>query len=1289
MYSPEGVRRAVGIFRGCSPSSGTQRRRGGAFREDAGGFRGRCAPSPGAPSALPRARLPLPARSPLRPRAAPGASGRAPPPQTAGAMDAAADCLSPAAQQQAEARLAAKRAARAEAREIRMKELERQQKEIYQVQKKYYGLDTKWGDIEQWMEDSERYSRRARRNASASDEDERMSVGSRGSLRAGLESERTKKKNYSKAASYYCDLGLPSNSYASTSQLSSQNGNWPSLLYSDALPARSYRASVYEESVYSGSRRYSAPSSRAPSEYSCYLGSGSRASSRASSARASPVIEERPEKDFEKGARTVSSLSAATLASLGGTSSRRGSGDTSISADTEASIREIKDIYELKDQIQDVEGKYMQGLKELKDSLAEVEEKYKKAMVSNAQLDNEKTNFMYQVDTLKDALLELEEQLAESRRQYEEKSKEFEREKHAHSILQFQFMEIKEALKQREEMLAKHGIIPDSDIATNGDTSDILDNEGHLDSSRPAPGTTQALKPGGEGMLGKANEVEMKNEILEDVGKREILQNTEHEEHKEESEEEEEAQPLHAAENAKAEHMVEERDAPPTVMIPESRCAEQGQSLTAPVSGSASSNSDSDTDGLGEVTESRGTAVQQPESTEAERTNENLELGSPQGHQIFETPQEMFCDSGTEQEVGEAAPNQEEQEDLVLSSHSLSDNEMAEGSDSTSESSELVSNQAGLPEGAVAGLLREEGNVESSTPGEAQHSEESAENKAANVLEEKFVDCTDGKSDKTADDRAEEEDEAGNTVQGLPRETESVGLQGTEPHERDVPAEALEKEGGEHQAPIQPASSEDSPSAPPEEPSTQGKTEDEMATAEKDGQKEELMEELEKRSGSTEAGEQGVASVETGGCIPKGMGSELQQAQPGTEAETEVTTQETHLDPSLLGDEIKKSGLETGDEAEEGQESRMEWAEDLNPKVEVQTSQCSEEMAGGPEGEKNIPLEGEVQKVVKQAEGECKEESGVGVTAATENKASKETLKENEQEVELADHPGGEFASEEGVSNALAQKSLQNDDISEQVTLEEDVNNSLAQEPVQDENIGVQVKLEEGVNNSVAQEPVQDENIGVQVNLEEGVNNSVAQEPVQDENISVQVKLEEGVNNSLAQKPVQDDNISEEVKLEEQAEESLEDDGDAFDFDEESNQILESDEKCDGDEADTQREEGDGANGAAGKTAHTDKAGEGTDKMETKDALTKGEVLQHKKDEPEGTGCLQGEASGKTDVEEDEIKVSDSSKLGKLQDEEVLEQVLESAFIKRAESREDLQAGRRSKGRSRDDCTIS
>ncbi|XP_069866029.1 leucine-rich repeat flightless-interacting protein 1 isoform X15 [Dipodomys merriami] len=221
-------------------------------------------------------------------------------------------------------------------------------------------------------------------------------------------------------------------------------------------------------------------------------------------------VEERPEKDFtEKGSRNMPGLSAATLASLGGTSSRRGSGDTSISMDTEASIREIKD------------------------SLAEVEEKYKKAMVSNAQLDNEKTNFMYQVDTLKDTLLELEEQLAESQRLYEEKSKELEREKHAHCVLQFQFAEVKEALKQREEMLEKHGIILNSEIATNGETSDTLNNVGYQGPTKVTKEEFNALQSAGDGALGRANGVEVKKEIVETVGKRETSQHAEQEQHEE------------------------------------------------------------------------------------------------------------------------------------------------------------------------------------------------------------------------------------------------------------------------------------------------------------------------------------------------------------------------------------------------------------------------------------------------------------------------------------------------------------------------------------------------------------------------------------------------------------------------------------------------------------------------------------------------------------------------------------------------------------------------------------
>ncbi|XP_062851875.1 leucine-rich repeat flightless-interacting protein 2 isoform X12 [Trichomycterus rosablanca] len=177
---------------------------------------------------------------------------------------------------------------------------------------------------------------------------------------------------------------------------------------------------------------------------------------------------------------TTPGLSAAALASLGGTSSRRGSGDTpSIILDPDASLSELRDIYDLKDQIQDVEGRYMQGLKELKDSLTEVEEKYKKAMVSNAQLDNDKANLIYQVDTLKDVIEEMEEQMSELRRETEEKSKELERQKHTCSVLTHKQDELKEGIRQRDELIEKHGLViipeglPNGDVGPESPTSGI------------------------------------------------------------------------------------------------------------------------------------------------------------------------------------------------------------------------------------------------------------------------------------------------------------------------------------------------------------------------------------------------------------------------------------------------------------------------------------------------------------------------------------------------------------------------------------------------------------------------------------------------------------------------------------------------------------------------------------------------------------------------------------------------------------------------------------------------
>ncbi|XP_059584678.1 leucine-rich repeat flightless-interacting protein 2 isoform X3 [Alligator mississippiensis] len=172
------------------------------------------------------------------------------------------------------------------------------------------------------------------------------------------------------------------------------------------------------------------------------------------SSQRSYLLEEKCDKQqYSEIYTRPASRNSATATPLSGNSSRRGSGDTSSLVDPDVSLTELREIYDLKDQIHDVEGRYMQGLKELKDSLAEVEEKYKKAMVSNAQLDNEKNNLIYQVDTLKDIIEEREEQMAEFFRENEEKSKELERHKHMGNVLQRKLDELKEGLRQRDELI--------------------------------------------------------------------------------------------------------------------------------------------------------------------------------------------------------------------------------------------------------------------------------------------------------------------------------------------------------------------------------------------------------------------------------------------------------------------------------------------------------------------------------------------------------------------------------------------------------------------------------------------------------------------------------------------------------------------------------------------------------------------------------------------------------------------------------------------------------------------
>ncbi|XP_068092654.1 leucine-rich repeat flightless-interacting protein 2 isoform X12 [Hyperolius riggenbachi] len=418
---------------------------------------------------------------------------------------------------EAEARLAAKRAARAEARDIRMRELERQQKELsHRSHDRKWGQIQKWMEDSDRAKYSHRSSHRPYLESSDLTSSRSVKIHRSSSLdvsgshkgrehtsrrrdlvseilkdrsskssRHGSGYESLKDSSMRSAHSNHNSYGDKTKSYSSHKDLLSglyhDQRNYSSLKYSK--PSSSYHtrsSSLYSEPSattrsYRTSPKLSATLHRSSSSTSlcedgfansynsqtCTDDEGSVSSCSAGRGRKDSVLDEKIDKQYTEGVSRPSSRNAAsglpgTFTPLSGSSSRRGSGDASSLLDPDASLSELRDIYDLKDQIQDVEGRYMQGLKELKDSLVEVEDKYKKAMVSNAQLDNEKSKLVYHVDTLKDVIEEMEEQMAEYHRENEDKSKELERQKHACSIQQHKLDELKEGIRQRDELIEEN-----------------------------------------------------------------------------------------------------------------------------------------------------------------------------------------------------------------------------------------------------------------------------------------------------------------------------------------------------------------------------------------------------------------------------------------------------------------------------------------------------------------------------------------------------------------------------------------------------------------------------------------------------------------------------------------------------------------------------------------------------------------------------------------------------------------------------------------------------------------
>lgn len=92
------------------------------------------------------------------------------------------------------------------------------------------------------------------------------------------------------------------------------------------------------------------------------------------------------------------------------------------------------------------------------DSTKEVEERFRKAMITNAQLDNERAAQTYQIQLLKDKLEDVEELCAQLQREIREKNRDYEVMKRSNERVSEELRLVQAQLKERDQLIAQQGL---------------------------------------------------------------------------------------------------------------------------------------------------------------------------------------------------------------------------------------------------------------------------------------------------------------------------------------------------------------------------------------------------------------------------------------------------------------------------------------------------------------------------------------------------------------------------------------------------------------------------------------------------------------------------------------------------------------------------------------------------------------------------------------------------------------------------------------------------------------
>ncbi|KAL7028891.1 hypothetical protein ACKWTF_006037 [Chironomus riparius] len=110
------------------------------------------------------------------------------------------------------------------------------------------------------------------------------------------------------------------------------------------------------------------------------------------------------------------------------------------------------------------------SLRDLRHELKDAEERFRKAMITNAQLDNERSSQAYQIDLLKDKLEEMEESYAQLQREHREKTRAHDAIKRQNDKLSEELKLVQGQLNERDTLIAEYGLV--IIIVENEDGSD-------------------------------------------------------------------------------------------------------------------------------------------------------------------------------------------------------------------------------------------------------------------------------------------------------------------------------------------------------------------------------------------------------------------------------------------------------------------------------------------------------------------------------------------------------------------------------------------------------------------------------------------------------------------------------------------------------------------------------------------------------------------------------------------------------------------------------------------------